>query len=74
MDGWNITFLLGWPIFRCYVSFREGNWFKVRYGSSYCFPVFPCGKPLSCSADEQDPAEQLKWLNTIIFVLSTSSH
>ena len=23
MDGWNISFLLGWPIFRCYVSFRE---------------------------------------------------
>ena len=25
MDGWNTTFLLGWPIFRCYVSFREGK-------------------------------------------------
>ena len=24
MDGWNTTFLLGRPIFRCYVSFREG--------------------------------------------------
>ena len=24
MDGWNTSFLLGWPIFRCYVSFREG--------------------------------------------------
>ena len=24
MDGWKITFLLGRPIFRCYVSFREG--------------------------------------------------
>ena len=23
MDCWNISFLLGWPIFRCYVSFRE---------------------------------------------------
>ena len=23
MAGWNIDFLLGWPIFRCYVSFRE---------------------------------------------------
>ncbi len=22
MDGWNTSFLLGWPIFRCYVSFR----------------------------------------------------
>ena len=25
MDGWNTTFLLGWPIFRGYVSFREGR-------------------------------------------------
>ena len=24
MDGWNTGVLLGWPIFRCYVSFREG--------------------------------------------------
>ena len=23
MDGWNTSFLLGWPVFRCYVSFRE---------------------------------------------------
>ena len=23
MDGWNTTFLSGWPIFRCHVSFRE---------------------------------------------------
>ena len=26
MDGWNTTFLLGRPIFRGYVSFREGKW------------------------------------------------
>ncbi len=25
MDGWNTTFLLGRPIFRSYVSFREGK-------------------------------------------------
>ncbi len=25
MDGWNTSFLLEWPIFRGYVSFREGN-------------------------------------------------
>ena len=24
MDGWNTSFLLGWPIFMCYVSFRGG--------------------------------------------------
>ena len=25
MDGWNTTFLFGWPIFKGYVSFREGT-------------------------------------------------
>jgi len=25
MDGWKTSFLLGWPNFRGYVSFREGN-------------------------------------------------
>ena len=25
MDGWKMNFLLGWTIFRCYVSFRECN-------------------------------------------------
>ena len=25
MDGWKMCFLLGKPIFRCYVSFREGT-------------------------------------------------
>jgi len=26
MDGWKTTFLFGSPIFRGYVSFREGKW------------------------------------------------
>ena len=31
MDGWKITFLLGRPIFRGYVSFREGIcWTNLR--------------------------------------------
>ena len=25
MDGWNTSFLLGWPIFRGRVSFKEGT-------------------------------------------------
>ena len=24
-NGWKITFLLGWHIFRCHVSFKDGN-------------------------------------------------
>ena len=31
MDGWNPTFILGRPIFRGYVSFREGIfWIQLR--------------------------------------------
>ncbi len=29
MDGWNSSFLLGWPIFRGYVSFREGKIWRL---------------------------------------------
>ena len=29
MDGWNTSFLLGWPIFRGYVSFRECICFQI---------------------------------------------
>ena len=31
MDGWNTSFLLGWPIFSDYVSFREGTQFIWRF-------------------------------------------
>ena len=31
MDSWNTTFLLGRPIFRGYVSFREGSFFVLLY-------------------------------------------
>ena len=30
INGWKINFLLGWPIFRGYVSFREGSCFFVK--------------------------------------------
>ena len=30
MDGWNTSFLSGWPIFRGYVSFKEGIPFLVE--------------------------------------------
>ena len=31
MDGWNTSFLLGWPIFRCYVSFKG----CISFGQTY---------------------------------------
>ena len=31
MDGWNTTFLLGRPIFRGYVSFREGIYIYIFF-------------------------------------------
>ena len=38
MDGWNTSFLLGWPIFRCYVSFSEGRYtFFTCWGQSVFF-------------------------------------
>ena len=40
MDGWTTSFLLGWPIFRGYVSFRECKrspmivpWHSYRMGA-----------------------------------------
>ena len=41
MDGWNTSFLLEWPIFRGYVSFREGN----DYGFSHCEKPGSLGRP-----------------------------
>ena len=38
MDGWNTSFLLGWPIFRCYVSFRECS----LPAASTCANVLDC--------------------------------
>ncbi len=35
MDGWNTTFLLGRPIFRGYVSFREGILKKQRLHNQF---------------------------------------
>jgi len=32
MDGWKKSFLLGWPIFRCYVGFTEGMRFVSVIG------------------------------------------
>ena len=53
MDGWNTSFLLGWPIFRGYVGFREctrwdvdgvSDWVSrllhVRYRFRSIFPIF----------------------------------
>ena len=48
MDGWNTTFLLGNPIVRCYVSFREGT--SSNGWVFHCHVSFPwssfCPAPL----------------------------
>ena len=60
MDGWNTSFLLGWPIFRCYVSFRECSHFPgsspvIRFfqgsGTRYTWKNHPGG----CQPVGQDP-------------------
>ncbi len=52
MDGWNTTFLLGRPIFRGYVSFREGSLLvKVVKGvrsSSVCWNYLKHIRRWSC--------------------------
>jgi len=40
---WNTSFLSGWPIFRCYVSFREGNNLAFYFGSCPKTLVFTGG-------------------------------
>ena len=41
MDGWKTTFLLGWPIFRGYVGFREGV-FYLLYVFTFQKRNLPC--------------------------------
>ncbi len=38
MDGWNTNFLLGWPIFRGYVSFRECSGYTMGIHKNICEP------------------------------------
>ena len=57
MDVWKISFLLGWPIFRCYVSFREGTCF---WHAPWNFPVFfslamACRKCVFCNLQIHSP-------------------
>ena len=47
MDGWNTSFLLGGPIFRGYVGFREGNT-NNGVDRIFLFPI-SCGQVwMSC--------------------------
>ena len=54
IDGWNTSFLLGWSIFRCYVSLMEGFWFRSPPQSEFAKgnrfrmelgPARPCFPP-----------------------------
>ena len=38
IDGWNISFLVGWPIFREHVSFREGTVNSLLVSGSVYLP------------------------------------
>ena len=39
MDGWKINFLLGRPIFSCYVSFREGIYIYKTVSNNAIFSI-----------------------------------
>ena len=58
MDGWNTTFLLGMPIFRCYVSFREGKRFIFQVASPQAQLVEYFIGRLEGTADMDSPAAQ----------------
>ena len=64
MDGWNTTFLLGRPIFRGYVSFREGKtqWWEFRHISwqNCSVPNAKDAKGLTFSRLHLKPYDQLK--------------
>ena len=50
MDGWNTSFLVGWPIFRCYVSFREGNFLGGFHW--ICWTSLPVFRQWFCHQNE----------------------
>ena len=65
MDGWNTTFLLGRPIFRRYVSFREGNqctlfFAQMKYVKGFSFEILlmatrnPARKPVEVGSLSHD--------------------
>jgi len=41
MDGWNTSFLLGTPIFRDHISFRESTNHNINITPSTIHPMFP---------------------------------
>ena len=61
MDGWNTSFLLGWPIFRFYVSFRECMlWFHISWiiGPKSADNIF-CTKAAVVACTQEAPFELL---------------
>ena len=62
MDGWNTTFLLGRPIFRGYVSFREGiSVFPIQDGDiplMESWTIFFAIGDLSCRLVTPNDAEK----------------
>ena len=71
MDGWNSGFLLGWPIFRCYVSFREGisYLFSPLFGEDSHFDSYFSVQPPSSFNILQNPPKgpfaNLSWLGFV---------
>ena len=57
MDGWKTTFLLGWPIFRCYLSLREGT---CSFSLIFVHPSFLDSPSCLRKAARQELKGQLK--------------
>ena len=75
MDGWNTSFLLGRPIFRGYVSFREGIYIYYIYISKYSMPSSRKDIPTNeATVYPNGPAtlsRKLRWLNVFFDGISS---
>ena len=58
MDGWNISFLLGWPIFSGYVSFREGIFGGIEETLNDLCPERVSAASLSMGPDLENTAQR----------------
>ena len=68
MDGWNISFLLGWPIFRCYVSvYKSKGPSPKELERIHCFSVDK--KPPGQPANPRSNKNAFRRENTLLLIL-----
>ena len=61
MDGWNTSFLLGWPIFRCYVSFRECNYLDFDHSTVSSYEHMEYHDQMALDRSKMRKSVKLQW-------------